>query len=157
MKNKTYVINGAEYTKKQLLEIGRENNPGIFWVPRILGIQIALGNLFIMALIGVALLVLHLTGVLKESDFPIWAFFIPLGVFGLIFLIGVLCIILSFNSERKTIKYATSYLSKQENNGERVLSKHDEEVLQRNDRLFKNKIISEEEYNAKKEEILGKK
>ena len=162
MKQEKYVIKDKEYSRDALIEYGRNARPGVFWIPRMLGIIFMGAGLFIMALIGITMFILNATGVFSEPDFPVWVFFIPLGVFGLYTLVGLLLFIFSFvgHTEERYIKYAIRYLNKHHktlcnSDQERLLSPRDVRTLERYDRLLKGGAISQEEYDRKKKEILG--
>jgi hypothetical protein len=162
MKQEKYVIKDKEYSRDALIEYGRNARPGVFWIPRMLGIIFMGAGLIIMALIGITMLILNATGVFSEPDFPVWVFFIPLGVFGLYTLVGLLLFIFSFvgHTEERYIKYAIRYLNKHHktlcnSDQERLLSPRDVRTLERYDRLLKGGAISQEEYDRKKKEILG--
>lgn len=162
MKQEFYTVNDKQYNREQLIEFGKEIHPRLYWVARVLGLIFLLSGLFVMGLIGITMLILHLTGVFSEPDFPIWAFFIPLGVFGLYTLVGLLLFIFSFvgHTEERYIKYAIRYLNKHRktlcnSDQERLLSPRDVRTLERYDRLLKGGAISQEEYDRKKKEILG--
>lgn len=161
MKQEKYVIKDKEYSRDALIEYGRNARPGVFWIPRMLGIIFMGASLFIMALIGITMLILNATGVFSEPDFPVWVFFIPLGMFGLLFLVGLIIFIVSFtaNTDERNIKYAIKELSKdnrvKSSSGEPLLTKRDEDALKRYDRLLKAGAMSQEEYDEKVKEIKG--
>ena len=162
MKQEFYIVNDKKYHRDQLIAFGKEEKPKVFLIPRILGIIIFGFGVFIMGLIGMVMLILYFTGVFNEPEFPIWAFYIPLGVFGFIALIGLLCFIVSFIPHRENtyIRYAIRYMTKHDitlcdSDEERLLSPRDAEALKRNDRLLKGGVISKEEHDKRKEEIVG--
>ena len=165
MQQQTYTVGDKTYSREQLIAFGKEHYPKFYWIPRILGIIFMFSALFIMMLIGIVMLILHFTGVLSEPDFPIWAFFIPLGVFGLFFIAGLITFIVSFvgRTEEKYISHALEYITKVElkqgkgsiKETDIILSERDREALARYDRLLKGGVISQEEYEEKRKEILG--
>ena len=166
MKQQTYTVGDKTYSREQLIAFGKEHYPKFYWIPRVLGIIFMFFSLLMIMLIGIVLLILHFTGVLSEPDFPIWAFFIPLGVFGLFFLSGLICFIVSFvgRTEEKYITHALEYITKVElkqgsvdinNKADILLSERDRETLARYDRLLRGGVISQEEYEEKRQEILG--
>ena len=159
MKQQIYKINDKEYSRDQLIEIGRENNSGFYWISRMLGIIFFCSSLFVVVLIGLAMLILKFTGVFDDPSFPIWVFFIPLGLFGSFTILGIILFIVSFtvNNEEKYIKVAIKYLSKKKlttSDGEPLLSKRDSEALKRYERLYKGGVITKEEYEEKTKEII---
>ena len=168
MKQSTYTVGEKEYSREQLIAFGKEHYPKFYWIARGLGIIFFLVGLLVMGMIGLVMLILNKAGVF-DPDFPIWVFYIPLGVFGLMALAGLICFILSFvgRTEQKYINHALAYLTKVElkeealapntekAKAERILSQRDKETLARYDRLLKGGVISQEEYEAKRREILG--
>lgn len=168
MKQQTYTVGNKEYSREQLIAFGKEHYPKFYWIARGIGIMLLLIGLLIMGMIGIVMLILNSFNVF-DPDFPIWVFYIPLGFFGLMALAGILCIVLSFvgRTEQKYINHALAYLTKVElkeealspntekAKAERILSERDREALARYDRLLKGGVISQEEYDAKRREILG--
>ena len=168
MKQQTYTVDNKEYSREQLIAFGKEHYPKFYWIARGLGIVFFLVGLLVMGMIGLVMLILNKAGVF-DPDFPIWVFYIPLGVFGLMALAGLICFILSFvgRTEQKYINHALAYLTKVElkeealapntekAKAERILSQRDKETLARYDRLLKGGVISQEEYEVKRREILG--
>ena len=97
MKQQTYTVGNKEYSREQLIAFGKEHYPKFYWIARGLGIIFFLIGLLVMGMIGLVMLILNKAGVF-DPDFPIWVFYIPLGVFGLMALAGLICFILSFSS-----------------------------------------------------------
>ncbi len=160
MKKQKYIVGDKEYSREQLIAFGEENNPRLYWIPRMLGIILMFSGLLISSLIGIVMLILHITGVFDDPTFPIWVFFIPLGVFGSVFLAGMICFVASFaaNTEERYIRYALAYLTKHNktlSGGDTLLSKRDSEALKRYERLLQGGVISQEEYDKKVNEIIG--
>ena len=165
MKQQTYTVGDKEYSREQLIAFGKEHYPRFYWIARGIGIILLLVALLVCGIIGIVMLILNQVGVF-DPDFPIWAFYIPLGVFGLMGLAGILCIVFSFvgRTEEKYINHALAYLTKYELKQDikedkqkvnKILSERDRETLARYDRLLKGGVISQEEYEAKRREILG--
>ena len=168
MKQQTYTVGDKEYSREQLIAFGKQHYPRFYWIARGIGIMLLLISLLVMGLIGLVMLILNQVGVF-DPDFPIWVFYIPLGFFGLVALAGLICFILSFigRTEQKYINHALAYLTKVELKEEalapntektkvdKILSERDKETLARYDRLLKGGVISQEEYEAKRREILG--
>ena len=162
----TYEVNGKLYSKEQLIALGKEKYPKLYWIPRIVGIILLLVSIFVCALLLIPIFVLSVTGVFDDPDFPKWVFAIPYGLFGGIGIGGVICIVASClgRSKQTYIDHALAYLSKQEirtiNNEdgrvERVLTQDEIETLERNERLLKGRVITQEEYDRRKAEILNK-
>ena len=157
--SKTYTIGDKQYSKEQLVAFGKEHYPKFYWIARGVGILLLFVGLIVMGMIGIVLIILNAVGVFKDPDFPTWAFYIPLGVFGLIFLAGLICIILSFvgRSEQKYLNHALAYLTKCEARGQNVetlLSQKQLDELARNERLLKGGVITQEEFDRRKEELI---
>ena len=159
----TYIIGDKTYSKEQLIAFGKEHYPKFYWITRGIGIFLLFLAFLVCSIIGIVMLILNATGVFTE-DFPIWAFYIPLGVFGFIGVSGIICIIVSCfgRNHEKYLNHALAYLTKanlkQEHNKQKVdplLSKRDIETLNRYERLYKGGVISKEEYEEKRKEILG--
>lgn len=160
----TYEVNGKVYSKEQLIALGREKYPKLYWIPRTLGILFLFIGLLVCALMGGIMLILNAVGVFKE-DFPIWVFYIPFGLFGGIAIGGIICIVVSYlgRNNQTYLDHALAYLTKVEvstindDNGhvERVLSEREVETLARNKRLLDGGVISQEEYERRNKEVLG--
>ena len=166
MKQQTYTVNGKEYSREQLLAFGKEHYPRLYWIPRVLGFILCFATLLILGLLGLVYIILDKAGAITP-DFPTWVFLIPVGLFGFMFLAALVLIIVSCigRSEQKYIDHALNYLTKHELQGEaapelqkkskRILDQQDMERLARYERLLKGGVISQEEYDKKRAEILG--
>lgn len=167
MDQQSYTVGDKIYSREQLIAFGKEHYPKFYWISRGIGIFLMFLGLIVMAILGFVMLILNATGVFADPEFPTWVFFIPLGVFGSIFLAGLICFILSFvgRTEEKYINHALAYLTKYDlkiNNEdnkedvvtEKLLTTDEKEKLARYERLFKGGVISEEEYKEKVEEIM---
>ena len=162
----TYIVGDKTYSKEQLIAFGKEHYPKFYWITRGIGIFFLLISLLVCGMIGITMIILNATGVIDE-EFPIWAFFIPLGVFGSFGVAGIICIIVSCTgrTEQKYLDHALAYLTKRslkspqksnESDVDPLLSNRDIETLNRYDRLLKGGVITKEEYDAKRNEILNK-
>ena len=162
----TYKVNDKEYSREQLIAFGKEHYPKLYWIPRILGIIFLIIGLIACGMIGLVMLILKLTGVFDTPDFPIWVFYIPLGLFGGIGVGGIICIVVSClgRNDQTYIDHALAYLTKTEINNnvppemkktDKLLKQEDIERLQRNERLLKGGVITQEEYDRRRKEILG--
>ena len=162
---RTYEVNGKIYTKEQLIALGRQKYPKLYWIPRVLGIIFLLIGLLVCALMGGIMLILNAVGVFDDPTFPKWVFAIPFGLFGGIAIGGIICIVVSClgRSNQTYLDHALAYLTKVEvssvndENGhvERVLSEREVETLARNKRLLDGGVISQEEYERRNKEVLG--
>ena len=166
MKQQTYTVNGKEYSREQLLAFGKQHYPRLYWIPRSLGFILGFVSLLVLALLGLVYIILDKAGAITP-DFPTWIFFIPVGLFGFMFLVALVLIIVSCvgRSEQKYIDHALNYLTKHQLEGEsapeiqqkakRILDQQDMERLARYERLLKGGVITQEEYDRRKAEILG--
>ena len=164
MKQQTYTVNGKEYSREQLLAFGKEHYPKLYWIPRAFGFIFCFVGLLVLALIGLVFIILDKVGAITP-DFPTWIFLIPGGFFGFFFLIGLILIIVSCvgRSEQKYIDRAISYLtrygdqdtpSSDQLKANRILDQQDLERLARYERLLKGGVISQEEYDRRRKDIL---
>ena len=96
MSQQTYTVGDKTYSREQLIAFGKEHYPKFYWISRGVGILLMFIGFLLMAIIGLVLLILNLSGVLSDPEFPTWIFFIPLGVFGTVALAGIICFVLSF-------------------------------------------------------------
>ena len=162
----TYKVNDKEYSREQLIAFGKEHYPKLYWIPRILGIIFLIIGLIACGMLGLVMLILKLTGVFNTPDFPIWVFYIPLGLFGGIGVGGIICIVVSClgRNDQTYIDHALAYLTKTEINNnvppemkktDKLLMQEDIERLERNERLLKGGVITQEEYDRRRKEILG--
>lgn len=166
MKQQSYTVNGKEYSREQLLAFGKQHYPRLYWIPRFLGFLFAFVALIVLGLLGLVYIILDKAGAIN-ADFPTWIFFIPVGFFGIFFLAALVLIIVSCigRSEQKYIDHALNYLTKMDLKGstpeiqtkaERILDQRDLEQLARNERLLKGGVITQEEFDRRQAEILGK-
>ena len=163
---KSYRVGEKEYSREQLIAFGRSHYPKLYWIPRVLGFIFAFVALLIIGALGLIYIILDKAGAI-DAEFPTWVFFIPGGVFGMFFLAGLILIIVSCvgRSDQTYINHALNYLTKMELQGntpelqqkaERILDQRDMEQLERNERLLKGGVITQEEFDRRKAEILGK-
>ena len=157
----TYTIGDKQYSREQLIVLGKDKYPKFNLIPRIVGILLFSIGLLICGLLGIVLLILNVSGVFTDPEFPIWVFFIPLGIFGTLVLAGIICFICSFirKSDEAYIQHAIKYLTKLEINNKNIdlnqtLSPRDQEELARNERLLKGGVITQEEFDRRKEELI---
>ena len=94
MKQQTYTVNGKEYSREQLLAFGKQHYPRLYWIPRSLGFILGFVSLLVLALLGLVYIILDKAGAI-DADFPTWIFFIPVGLFGFMFLVALVLIIVS--------------------------------------------------------------
>ena len=97
-----------------------------------------------------------------DKDFPLWAFYIPLIIIGSILVLLILLFIFSFltKTKKRYIKYGYDYVMKETNNGSNAKvftvgkEREKEETLARLERLLKGGVITQEEFDQKKKELL---
>ena len=150
----SYQIGNKEYTREELYMIGREHYPRLYYIPISIGIIFLCIGLFIELIVGVMTIIFAST---MEPDFPIWVFYIPLGVFGLFILVGIILIVVSAcgRSKEKYIRYGYNYVLKATDNGQNqnVVRTNkqmvSDEQLARYQRLLKGGVITQEEYDKK--------
>ena len=157
MANITYKIFDKEYSKEQLIVLGKERYPKLYWIPRTIGIIFLFVGILMCGLLGISLLILNFAGVFDNPEFPFWVFYISFGVFGLWFLIGLICFVASFigRTEKAYINHAIKYLNQVGPTVDYVLCERDQRELDRNERLFKAGVISQEELEKRKSAILN--
>ena len=161
-----YVIGEKEYTREELLAFGKQHYPKFYWIYR----GICIGLMFI----GVFMALLYLViGASMDSSFEgseVSAFYAITIPFFIMAVVGGIFFAVSFKKEpdEKYIKHAIDYYTKADAN-----AKAREARLQRNhakaERTEENKditqllkykelldagIITQEEFDAKKEELL---
>ena len=158
MVNDRYTIYDKQYSKEQLIVLGKERYPKLYWIPRTIGIIFLFVGILMCGLLGITLLTLNLAGVFDDPQFPFWIFYIPFGVFGVWFLIGLICFIASFigRTEKAYINHAIKYLNQVGPNVDYVLCERDQRELDRSERLFKAGVITQEELEKRKNDIFNK-
>ena len=157
--NHVYTIGDKDYSRALLVAIGKERYPKFYLIPRIIGIVFMVISFFMLSGLGITLLILKFAGVFNDSEFPIWVFYIPLGIFGSIGIAGLICFLCSFikKSEQTYIEYATRYLNKINSlEPEQRLSTRDKETLARYQRLLDGGVISQEEFEKIRDELLNR-
>ena len=150
----SYQIGNKKYTREELYMIGREHYPRLYYIPISIGIIFLCIGLFIELIVGVMTIIFAST---MEPDFPIWVFYIPLGVFGLFILVGIILIVVGAcgRSKEKYIRYGYNYVLKATDNGQNqnVVRTNkqmvSDEQLARYQRLLKGGVITQEEYDKK--------
>lgn len=159
----SYTINDKEYSREQLIAFGKEHYPKLYWIPRVLGFIFSFVALLVILVLVLVYFILDKAGAI-DPEFPTWVFFIPGGMFGIFFLVGVILIVVSCigRSDEKYIRHAISYITKAQINNQnpniqtnKPLHQQDIETLERYGRLLKGGVISQEEYDKKKAELLG--
>lgn len=160
MENNNYIIGDKEYTREELLVFGMQHYPKFYWIKRGLGIGFLFcGVVFIPFLFIPMILVL-----VNNWDPNILWYLFSLIPFVAMIIAGIILITLSFKKlpEEAYIKHAVDYYTKQANRSKKRESKVNEKQenkdiaqLKKYKELLDSGAITEEEYAAKKKEILG--
>ena len=163
-----YIIGGKEYTREELLEFGKKRYPKFYWIKR--GIGIGLMAIFGISAISFLIIAISLYGHtedpddwLKIGEYVLRMSIISACVCGLLFLGALVLFIISFveKNDEQYIKRAVNYYKRQAANeayrkAEEVAKQEEDEI----NTLIKYKRqrdageISQEEYEAKKNELL---
>ena len=156
------VIGEKEFTKDELLAFGKCHYPKFYWIPRGIGI-------FFMFVGFVTISLLLLFAVInnrfvKPDGSPNWDFWVAIIFFGALAIAGAISYIISFKKQpdENYIKHAVDYYTRLDLNSkarEKKLSdrkeRQDVNQLLKYKKLYDTGVISEEEYENKKKEILG--
>ena len=158
MENEEKIIIGEkEYSKEELLAFGIQHYPKFYWIPRGIGIACMFSGFVTISL----LLVVAFT---KQEMFKATYFWSLIITFGLLGIAGLISYISSFKKQpdENYIKHAVDYYTRLDLNNkarEKRLSdrKEKQEVAQllKYKKLRDSGVITEEEYENKKKEILG--
>lgn len=160
-----YEIGGRVYTRKELLEFGKRHYPKFYWIKRGIGIGL-------MASFGLPALICLFAGFYlqqfvdssdKWQELVPATYFWSAGICAIGLLAGIILFAISFNPlpDESYIKHAVDYYTKQANNNARQevrqatrQEREDANTLARYKRLYDAGAISQEEYEAKKNELL---
>ena len=163
MANEEKVLIGEkEFTREELLAFGKCHYPKFYWIPR--GIGIGFMATGFIAISIVLLFAFINNDFFNKSDKINWMIWIQVGIYAIIALGGVISYIASFSKQpdENYIKHAVDYYTKQDLNikaREKRLAdrKEKQEVAQllKYKKLCDSGVITKEEYENKKKEILG--
>ena len=162
-----YVIGEREYTREELLLFGMQHYPKFYWIFRGVGLGLmAIG----LTMVGIFVLLGIKDFSVNEFDIS-WIFYSYAIGFGVMVLIGFVFLLVSFKKipEENYVKHAVDYFTKVELNkkAREARIKQRQEKLARKEenkdisQLIKYKelldkgVITEEEFNQKKKELLG--
>ena len=148
-----FSLNGKVYTREELIEIGREHYPKFYWISRGIGI----GLMFIGILC--ALIFLISCSTVGFENITSYGYFITMGGFLLIALVGVFLFGLSFRKipDDVCIDYAKAYLTRVNKQSEAIAKKEEKdniEQLLNYKKLLDAGVITQEEFDKKKKELL---
>ena len=159
--NNTYTIGDKEYSREELLTFGKHHYPKFYWISRGIGIFL----MFMGFLFGLGCL---LAGILRMNNgAELWEQWIYYGnaIWTLLMgIVGVIVFAVSFKPlpDESYIKHAVDYYTRLDLNikaREKRLAerKEKQEVAQllKYKKLYDAGVITKEEYENKKKEILG--
>lgn len=158
-----FVVEDREYTREELLIFGQQHYPKFYWIKR--GVGLWLMSLGIMgALICVVLgISVSLNSNLPNSQNDAIGWYIGTAPFAVLVIAGIILIALSFKKlpDESYIKHAKDYLNKEalrrkqrETRNAQRQEKQDVNQLIKYKKLLDAGVITQEEYEAKKKELL---
>ena len=160
MENSNYVIGDKEYSREELLTFGKRHYPKFYWISRGIGI----GFMFIGFILGLIFLLIGIIRMLNNAE--LWEQWIYYGnaIWTLLMgLAGVIVFAISFKPlpDEAYIKHAVDYYTKLDlRNKKRAARTAQKEEKKDLNQLIKYKelldkgVITQEEYDAKKKELL---
>ena len=158
MENEEKIIIGEKsFSRDELLAFGKSHYPKFYWIPRGIGIGLMFAGFFSITLI--LLVAIAKPEIFQQSWF--WAMIIPFAVLGIG---GLVSYIVSFKKQpdESYIKHAVDYYTRLDRNIkaravklEKRKEKEDVSQLLKYKQLLDAGVITEEEYENKKKEILG--
>ena len=153
------LIGEKEFTREELLAFGKCHYPKFYWIPRGIGIGLMFSGFMTITLLLVA-------AIAKNEMFKQAYFWFLIVCFGLLGIGGLISYLISFKKQpdENYIKHAVDYYTRVDLNikaREKRLAerKEKQEVAQllKYKKLRDSGVITEEEYENKKKEILGEK
>lgn len=160
MEKNSYLIGDKEYTREELLTFGKHHYPKFYWISRGVGIFL----MFSGFLSGLSVLLVGIVRMLNNA--PTWEQWIYYGnaIWTLLMgIAGVIVFAISFKPlpDESYIKHAVDYYTKLDlRNKKRAARATQKEEKKDLNQLIKYKelldkgIITQEEYDAKKKELL---
>ena len=161
-----YEIGGKTYTRKELLEFGRRHYPKFYWIKR--GIGIGLMSTFGLIVLFFVLYAYQFQQMYKDYHEEVYkylaqSYYITAGVLSSGVIVGIVLFSMSFTPlpDESYIKHAVDYYTKKAANEQRFQARQenrqqrqDTSALERYKQLLDKGVITQEEYEAKKREIL---
>ena len=159
MDQQVYTIGDKEYTREELLEFGKEHYPKFYWIYRGVGI----GLMFVGIISALCFLIPSLT----YKDIDLAVYYAGMITFFIVALIGAILFAVSFTKrpDADYINHAIRYYEKvntkqiksEEKQKIRTTKKENGEVdlLLKYKELLDSGVITQEEFDKKKKEILG--
>ena len=150
-----YVYGGRSYTYGEMITIGRQHRSKKYWGKRGAGIGLmAAGGIGLTVDIPLFIAYLNLDyDPLDSIKYTYLAFII---IFSIMFILGIIFFSISFAapSDEDALYYAHVYLSKVEARNQRMESRSEVNQLVKYKKLLDSGAITQEEYEAKKRELL---
>lgn len=153
MDDNSFTIDGRSYTEKELIEIGKDHYPKFYWISR--GVGIGLMSIGVLS----ALMFLVMLGASGFESYEGSSYYLLMTIFCIIASFGVLLFLISFirQSKRTYIEYAKAYLARYAARNEKIARKEEKdnvEQLINYKKLLDAGIITQEEFDQKKKELL---
>lgn len=160
-----YIIDEKEYSREELLSFGRQHYPKFYWIKRGVGLGLMFfGFLFTVIFIIWGYLSKKLpTDNPQVNDYVAWSFYGSAIISGIVGIVGVILVIISFKPlpDESYIKHAVDYYTRLATNEKRREAKlaqrkenKDVSQLLKYKKLLDSGVITEEEYEEKKKELL---
>ena len=159
--NNNYVIGDKEYTREELLTFGKQHYPKFYWIKRGVGI----GLMFIGILDAIFFFIFgyQFAKVMEKPEY-IWFYYPEAIIFAIMGIVGIILFAVSYKPlpDEAYVKHAVDYYTKLDI----VTKRRDARLAQRKEsqeinqmikykKLLDAGVISQEEYEEKKKEILG--
>ena len=157
--NNTFNTDNKEYSREELIRIGKEHRSKKFWITRGVGLGLILvgfTNLLSYVVNGVIYLCIH-NGALLALGI---VYLVIAGIFLLMMVAGLIVVLISFKKrpDDEYIQNAEVYLNKMQIRDQRIAAKKEANNLKmmlRYKKLLDAGVITQEEYDTKKKEYIG--
>ena len=155
-----FVVEDREYTREELLIFGQQHYPKFYWIKRGIGLGLlsfGIMSVLILVVLGIAF------SLNPQSKNATIAMFVSTAPFVVLIIAGIILIALSFKKlpDESYIKHAKDYLNKEalrrkqrETRNAQRQEKQDVNQLIKYKKLLDAGVITQEEYEAKKKELL---
>ena len=150
-----YVYGGKAYTYDEMITIGRQHRSKKYWGKRGAGIGLmASGGTGLI--ISIPLFITYLNLDFDYFDSLTYMYLSFLIIFAIMFILGIIFFSISFvaPSNEDSLYYAHVYLSRIEARNQRIENRSDINQLVKYKKLLDSGAITQEEYEAKKRELL---
>lgn len=161
MENNNYIIDDKEYSREELLTFGKQHYPKFYWIKRGVGIGLMFVG-FLMALFFV-LFGYNFAKIMERPEYG-WFYYPEAILFFVIAVVGVVLFAVSYKPlpDESYVKHAVDYYTKLAANQKRRETrlsqrKENQDISQmiKYKKLLDAGVITQEEYDNKKKEILG--